>query len=61
LLIKEAKKDGWIMDQKCDSFFWLIKQAKKVFLDPKCDASAEDYEKREDLDEIWPKMSLIFC
>jgi hypothetical protein len=26
-LIKEAKKaiDGWIIDQKCDSFFWLIK------------------------------------
>jgi hypothetical protein len=30
-------------------------------IDMKSDVSAEDYEKREDLDEIWPKMSLIFC
>jgi hypothetical protein len=30
-------------------------------MDPKCDISSEDYENREDLDEIWPKMSLIFC
>jgi hypothetical protein len=30
-------------------------------IDLKSDVSAEDYEKREDLDEIWPKMSLFFC
>jgi hypothetical protein len=23
-------------------------------MDPKCDVAAEDFEKREDLDEIWP-------
>jgi hypothetical protein len=46
-------------------FLWLIKEAKKVVygrnVDPKSGVSAEDYEKREDLDEIWPKISLIFC
>jgi hypothetical protein len=30
-------------------------------IDLKCDVSAEDCEKMEDLDEIWPKMSFIFC
>ena len=30
-------------------------------MDPKYDVSAEDYDKREDLDEIWPKISLILC
>jgi hypothetical protein len=30
-------------------------------IDLKSDISAEDYEKKEDLDEIWPKMSLIYC
>jgi hypothetical protein len=31
------------------------------YTDLKSDVSAEDYEKRENLDEIWPKMSIIFC
>jgi hypothetical protein len=30
-------------------------------IDLTSDVSAEDYEKREDLDESWPKMSLLFC
>jgi hypothetical protein len=29
-------------------------------IDLKCEVSAEDYEKREDLDKIWPKMSFVF-
>jgi hypothetical protein len=29
-------------------------------IDLKSDVSAEDYEKREYLDKIWPKMSMIF-
>jgi hypothetical protein len=29
-------------------------------IDLKCDVSAEDYEEREDLDKIWPKMSFSF-
>jgi hypothetical protein len=61
-LINEAKKViyGWIIALKCDSFFWLIKQAKKVVYGW-YEVSAEYYEKREDLDKILPKMSLIFC
>jgi hypothetical protein len=30
-------------------------------IDLKCDVSAEDFEKPEDLDKIWPNMSFIFC
>jgi hypothetical protein len=30
-------------------------------IDLKSEVSANDYGKREDVDEIWPKMSLIFC
>jgi len=30
-------------------------------IDLNCDVSAEDYEKRADFDEMWPKMRLIFC
>jgi hypothetical protein len=29
-------------------------------IDLKCDVSAEDYAKREDMDKIWPKKSFIF-
>jgi hypothetical protein len=31
------------------------------YIDLKPDESAENYEKKENLDEIWPKMSIIFC
>jgi hypothetical protein len=59
--IKETKKaiDGWIIDQKCDSFFGWSNRQRRLLLDPKCDVSAADCENREDLDEIWLKMSLI--
>jgi hypothetical protein len=46
-------------------FFGWSKRQRRCFMegniDLKSDVSVEDYEKREDLDEIWPKMSLIFC
>jgi hypothetical protein len=47
------------------NFFGGSKRQRRCFLegkiDLKSDVSAEDYEKRKDLDEIWPKRSLIFC
>jgi hypothetical protein len=30
-------------------------------IDLKCYVSAEDYEKRENLNEIWTKMSFVLC
>jgi hypothetical protein len=46
-------------------FFGWSKRQRRCFMegniDLKSDVSVEDYEKREDLDEIWPKMSHIFC
>jgi hypothetical protein len=58
----------FVMKIACNHFLLLDGKdsfAKKVVygrnVDPKSGVSAEDYEKREDLDEIWPKISLIFC
>jgi hypothetical protein len=66
-LIKKAKKVvyGWIIAARCDSFFWLIKEAKNVVYGWKHRTNVWHISrrlwKREDLDEIRPKMSLIFC